>query len=541
MKKKILTTLSVVLVLGLAALGILAYLTDQDSDVNVMTLGNVQIEQIEQQLAEDGSLEPFKQAKDLYPGTEISKIVSVKNTGKSDCYFRTLIAFEDITSDTFMVEPNVQSTGDYICTSFNGPTYEFTADDGTKYVVMEFVGKTKLEPGKTTTASLNGVRFNETCTNEDMEALGGTYEVLVLSQAVQTEGFADATTALDTAFGDVTNEKVAEWFGGVAFPVILEDASAIIKAMTTLTDGTNITTKVSKITYGKPSEYPEIVGGGYESVEVDGVTTYYVPNGSNYDVYVLAEGVIYAPKNSKNMFNGMTNVTEIDTSNLDFSRVENALGMFVNCSNLESLDTASWDVSNMTNMQSLFYGCNKLEDIDVSNWDTSNVTNMRMVFFRCYELDNEILKGVENWDVSNVTNFYSMFKHARGLTNLDLSNWDTSSATTMSHMFANIGGLEELDLSGFDTSKVTDMSWMFYDASKLTTILVGDGWTTANVDVANTSRPFYNNQALVGGAGTTWLDVCEMANANRPWESSASLDYAIVDGGTSNPGLLTHK
>ena len=31
--------------------------------------------------------------------------------------------------------------------------------------------------------------------------LGNTYEILVLSQAVQTEGFADAQTALDTAFG----------------------------------------------------------------------------------------------------------------------------------------------------------------------------------------------------------------------------------------------------------------------------------------------------------------------------------------------------
>ena len=51
MKKKILTTLSVVLILGLAALGILAYLMDEDSDVNVMTLGNVSIEQHEYERA----------------------------------------------------------------------------------------------------------------------------------------------------------------------------------------------------------------------------------------------------------------------------------------------------------------------------------------------------------------------------------------------------------------------------------------------------------------------------------------------------------
>ena len=63
MKKKLLTTLSVVLILGLAALGILAYLTDKDYDTNTMTLGNVDIEQHED----------FKDLADLYPGTEVKK------------------------------------------------------------------------------------------------------------------------------------------------------------------------------------------------------------------------------------------------------------------------------------------------------------------------------------------------------------------------------------------------------------------------------------------------------------------------------------
>lgn len=149
-------------------------------------------------------------------------------------------------------------------------------------------------------------------------------------------------------------------------------------------------------------------------------------------------------------------------------------------------------------------------------------------------------KGVENWDVSNVTNFYSMFKHARGMTSLDLTKWDTSNAINMSHLFANIGGVEELDLSSFNTANVTDMSWMFYDASQLITIYIGDGWDTSALDPTKPTC-FYNNQSLVGGNSTTWLDVCDMANANRPWESSAKLIYAIADGGTENPGLLTYK
>lgn len=322
-----------------------------------------------------------------------------------------------------------------------------------------------------------------------------------------------------------------------------EIEAATIANSFTSTDGTDIKINISNIIFGNIADYSEIVENNIATV-TGGVSVYQVLNAEDntYTIYYLSENKIVAPADCKNLFNGLKKMTTFDATNLDMSRVENALGMFVDCTNLETIEgIENWDMSNVTNMQSIFYGCNNLKDIDISNWDTSNVTNMRMVFFRCYNLSNDVLKGVENWDVSNVSNFYSMFKHARGLTSLDLSKWDTSSATTMSHMFANIGGLECLDLSGFDTSKVTDMSWMFYDASKLTTIYVGDGWTTKSVDVQNTSRCFYNNQALVGGAGTVWTDVCDMANPARPHESSAEVKYAVVDGGTDNPGLLTYK
>ena len=51
MKKYLLTGISYVLVAALAIGGTFAYLQDTDEDVNVMTLGNVQIEQIEHRLS----------------------------------------------------------------------------------------------------------------------------------------------------------------------------------------------------------------------------------------------------------------------------------------------------------------------------------------------------------------------------------------------------------------------------------------------------------------------------------------------------------
>ena len=123
----------------------MAYLTDEASDVNVMTLGNVQIEQHEYERKVDANgnyvtdatygyvLKDFTQEKPLYPATEVDangqpynfgaggwddtsvrmsqvdsyggmqvftsknaqdKFVTVENTGKTDAYVRTLVAFE---------------------------------------------------------------------------------------------------------------------------------------------------------------------------------------------------------------------------------------------------------------------------------------------------------------------------------------------------------------------------------------------------------------------------------------------------------------
>ena len=53
LKKFLLSTLSLALVAVLSVAGTLAYLTSEDSDVNVMTMGNVKIAQHEYERAEN--------------------------------------------------------------------------------------------------------------------------------------------------------------------------------------------------------------------------------------------------------------------------------------------------------------------------------------------------------------------------------------------------------------------------------------------------------------------------------------------------------
>ena len=264
LKNILLSGLSLVLVAALAIGGTVAYLQDDDSDVNVMTLGNVKIEQNEyERVVENGAykvengsyvLKDFSQAKPLLPSALVTngtgwgwdttlvdmsqvgskgtvqvfkagsnaqdKIVTVKNTGKSDAYVRTWIALEDPFTEN-RLGINVGSSAYYTQTPWT--TVEI---DGVKYSVSCFTYKEALKPGEVSTPSLFQVYLNSKATNEDMELLGDTYEILAFSQAVQTAGFDSADAALNTAFG--TNHP---WADGVKVPVIVTNDAELTAAI----------------------------------------------------------------------------------------------------------------------------------------------------------------------------------------------------------------------------------------------------------------------------------------------------------------------
>lgn len=91
MKKKITAIFLCVALVAIAIVGAsLAYFTDTDNAKNTFTVGNVKIDLVEQQKGENG-LEDFDQGKTLVPGKSndgnaVSKIATVKNTGKNDAW-----------------------------------------------------------------------------------------------------------------------------------------------------------------------------------------------------------------------------------------------------------------------------------------------------------------------------------------------------------------------------------------------------------------------------------------------------------------------
>ena len=233
---KIVLCLALVLSLLLGTTGTIAYLQDTDSDVNVMTLGNVQIEQIEQERGEGGKLVDFTQEKPAYPavgpiewankgvdvnGTEypvftedlknvIDKIVTVKNTGRSDAYVRTIVALEAPDYDAKnLIHVNYNGDNEVI-----GKTAWAPVDiNNVQYVYSVFTYENALKPGAISAPSLVQLFLDSKTTNEDCALFGDTWEVLVVSQAVQTAGFDSAATALNTAFGEANAANAAKWFG----------------------------------------------------------------------------------------------------------------------------------------------------------------------------------------------------------------------------------------------------------------------------------------------------------------------------------------
>lgn len=289
--KKIIAFLMIaVLTITATVAGTLAYFTDTESATNVWTVGGVDIEQHELQRAEDSpynaaegeaDLVPFEQGQALAPayattetaytakqapdecyhwgsyvtadssvekGTNawnglwneeelvgaMDKMVFVENTGKTDCYYRTIIAFEcpegmeysEGSDKEFMMNVNGNRR-------FDWEEVGYITVDGTRYLVMEALYNEVLPAGTISRPSLLQVVMTDNVTNEDAALIGDTYEILVLSQACQTTNFPDAATALDESFGDVTVATAAEWFGADEFeiPTLVSTADELVAAV----------------------------------------------------------------------------------------------------------------------------------------------------------------------------------------------------------------------------------------------------------------------------------------------------------------------
>ena len=253
----------------------------------------------------------------------------------------------------------------------------------------------------------------------------------------------------------------------------------------------------------------------------------------DYDTQAAVTRVVFdqtfsnvRPQTTYAWFSGMSNLTTITGMKeyLNTSEVTNMNIMFSGCSSLTSLDVSGFNTSNVEYMVSMFAFCSSLTNLDLSSFNTSNVSFMSYMFSYCRKLQTV---NLSSFNTSNVVEMSGMFTECNKLASVDLSSFNTSNVTSMNTLFLFCYDLKSIDLSSFNTSKVTDMVDMFGACSGLTTIYVGDEWSTSAI-TPSTSM-FYGCTSLVGGQGTTW-------NANH-----IDAAYAHIDGGPSNPGYFTAK
>lgn len=237
MKKKIVSVALVACIAAVAVVGAsLAYFTDKAVEDNTFTVGGVKIALIEQQRNADGTaLEDFEQDKVLMPivgsaqgekddfgmplaDNYVDKMITVKNTGKSNAYVRAYWAIPTILDDgapTFDASANALhfNMGDTVNWEWTpgGVWNCFPATiDGIDYTVYYADYQPVLEPGDVTSLFTKGLYLDK---NVDMGADGHLYKgeadlgdwsegiiCPVAAVAVQADGFDNATEALAAAF-----------------------------------------------------------------------------------------------------------------------------------------------------------------------------------------------------------------------------------------------------------------------------------------------------------------------------------------------------
>lgn len=249
MKKKITAIFLCVALLATAIVGAsLAYFTDTDNETNTFTVGNVKIKLLESSLHRENAgvandktsdselwsdvdmegsnnTSKYKAGDSFYtdeqikanaaqykcedvklnPGQSYHKMPYVVNTGANDAYIRIRVMFPaDL--DTAILNSSMYTT-----TALNNKEFTMTYDnagtvdrDGIKYNVYTFTRIDPLKPEEMTYWNVWGtVHMDKDVTNEEIASLfgegkayaNGTFPVLVEADAIQADGFANATDA----------------------------------------------------------------------------------------------------------------------------------------------------------------------------------------------------------------------------------------------------------------------------------------------------------------------------------------------------------
>ena len=249
MKKKITAIFLCVALVAIAVVGAsLAYFTDTKTATNTFTVGDVKIELLESSLHREnagvangetstselwsdlakegsGNTSKYKAGDTFYtdaqieenaatykcenvqliPGHSYHKMPYVKNTGKNDAYIRIRVMIpadlDTAVLNSSMYTSSAMDKGEFTKAYDSSGTVE---REGRKYNVYTFTRIDPLKVGELTYWNVWGtIHMDTDVTTEELKGLfgegkpyaNGTFPVLVEADAIQQEGFANATEA----------------------------------------------------------------------------------------------------------------------------------------------------------------------------------------------------------------------------------------------------------------------------------------------------------------------------------------------------------
>ncbi len=198
MKKKILLVAAAFVCVAITASGTMAYFTSEDTAHNVITSGSVNIEVVEKTRRDDGVLVDFPEEgiTGVMPGTDVSKLVSVENTGASEAWIRLWVESSIRDTEGAALPLAIPEAGPVM-------TYEVGAnwiqgEDGYYYYTLP------VASGESTELLFDAVAFSPEMGNEYQ---GCTANIVIAAQAVQS---ANNGENVWEAQGWPENEEVAQ-------------------------------------------------------------------------------------------------------------------------------------------------------------------------------------------------------------------------------------------------------------------------------------------------------------------------------------------
>ena len=176
MKKKILLVSALAILFAVAVSGTLAYFTADEVAHNIITSGSVEIDLVEKTQLPDGTLADFPQEgiSGVMPGTVVSKIVSVANTGLSEAWIRVKIEAKIVGADGKELSGKL---------SDGSPVMSFEISENWVEKDGYYYYKNPVAPGKNTDELMKEVVFDLLMGNEYQNC---TANLIVSAEAVQT-------------------------------------------------------------------------------------------------------------------------------------------------------------------------------------------------------------------------------------------------------------------------------------------------------------------------------------------------------------------